>query len=599
MPEPSLDDLIAQIQQGIEDHQFAGAREIFNATVKRWGASPTLTRLRRGLERAEQEAHRPRVAQFEQEAQQQLTRGNYGSAVDALRQACALLPHDGDLRLALTQAERALNRHQAALAREREVGQQAQQIEALIEAERLEEARAALREAHLSSGRHRAFERLEDRLRKLERQRLRQRATRRLGRARELLADSDWHGAMAELDRALAEDPQLSEAAQLRQQARSSLELEQGRHFTAQAIDEARRDVERLLAGRELRSADQRLSEAVSLLGRHQVFSQLGRRIDEVKAGVQAVRRREWAERRQREAAAKIGEADRLLRGSRYQEALQCLQTAESIEPELAGLKAKLSTVSAALERQLQSQQQVQPVPATPPRPQPASVRQQLPGFGRRGLQALSALAGALVASELLGWIEQLEPLAKALRFGLLLIALAAQLAIARHSAEVVDDLPEWRSLTRLRPRLLDLATVLGLAAVCLAPLGLFVWWRGAAGLLGNSASLISWLLVVLLAWLGLAAGVVAGTAAAGYGRSRATYFHRHARAWVLAEVDSHQLVTGLAGTLTIALLARALLGLPGQLLAAILEAGMLLGVPLLAGRMLRHWRSREPALYG
>lgn len=604
MTEPSLDELVAQIEQGIEDRQFAGAREIFNATVKRWGASPGLTRLRLRIEQAEEQAHRPQVTLLEQEAQQQLTRGNYGSAIDALRQATSLLPHDGDLRLALQQAERALARHQSAIAREREVSEQAKEIEAFLAREQLDRAREALREATRASGGHRTLDHLEQRLAKLEQQRLQRIAANRLAKARDLLEANDWPGALAELDRALAEDPELGEAEQLRQQARASLELEQGRRFTQQAIDEARQDVERLLTARELQRADHRLDEAISLLGRQEVFSQLGRRIDEAKAGVQAVRRREWAERRQREATAKLQEADRLLRGKRYQEALEFLRAAERIESELPGLQAKLSTALKALERQQEAQLTAAATSPAPPPERPLAQQEKSPARPAAGLAPGSrdlflALAAGLLLAELLGSLKPLAPLALAWRLALLLTALACQVAWIRQSADRDLAARPWRALAEPKARLLDLAAALGIGAVCALPLLLLLFWRGRTLLVGDSATWAGWWLALGLGTLGLAIWGMAMIAAAGWTRSNLGQFPRHLRALRLTEVDNLRLLTAAIAVLALSLLARALLGWPGRWIAAVLEAGLLVSIPYFLGLILRKWRQPLAALYG
>ncbi len=290
------------------------------------------------------------------EAQRAISTARYDAALELLQQATMLVPEDAEVRQLLAQTERASRRHHAALARHQAASSWAGRIEALIDAGELEAARAQLREAGVELGKHEVLQTLEGRLAEREEAARLSLAAELADKARALLDSGDQRGALKVAEQSLRFAP-IPAAREIRDQAGAQLDRDAERRQHRQAITEAADDVERLLAARELARAGQRLHQAINLLGSHQRFEELGKRIDRAKSDQQFRQRVEWAERRAREAEGLVKEAGRLSLKGAYGEAVERLEKARQLDPSHPDLDGRLETARAALERQLEEQQ--------------------------------------------------------------------------------------------------------------------------------------------------------------------------------------------------------------------------------------------------
>ncbi len=301
----------------------------------------------------------PSVAALLDEARRAISKARYDAALELLEQAALLAPEDGEVVQLLAQTEKASRRHQAAAERHQAALDWARRIEALIERDELETARAQLREAGVELGKHEALSALEAPLAEREHARRHSLASELAGKARALLDASEWQDALnvAEQSLRLAAMPETEEIRD-----RAGIELarqaEQRRH--SQALEAAAAEVERLLETGKLAGAGQRLRQAIERLGNHQTFEELGRRIERAQSDLQFRQRVRWAERRANEAEGLISEATRLsLKGS-YRQAVDRLQAARQLDPSHPDLDDKLETARAALQRQLARQQRAE-----------------------------------------------------------------------------------------------------------------------------------------------------------------------------------------------------------------------------------------------
>ena len=291
------------------------------------------------------------------QAQQAISKARYSAALDLLRRAAHQAPEDADVRRLWAQTEEAARRHEAAVARHLAVVQKARQLEQLLErGDDRAEIRSRLQQALLDHGRHDALVAFEARLTRLEDVALERQAVELMAEARTRAESGDWRGALQMVEKSLRLSPS-EEGEGLRARAHAELDHEaEGRHYH-EAVEEARRDVDRLIGARELPRAGQRLRQAKEQLGGHQVFDELGQRIDKAKSDFHFRQRVEWAERRANEAERLIEEADRCARREAFDEAARRLEAARELDPSHPDLGEKLVKARQGNQRQLAAQQ--------------------------------------------------------------------------------------------------------------------------------------------------------------------------------------------------------------------------------------------------
>lgn len=295
------------------------------------------------------------------EAQQLMRAANYDGALDLLGRALQVAPHDESLQRHHQLTEKAAQRHRAAVEREQEIVQDRRRIETLLQKGELGDARQALREAVLEHGRHPSFEELQLRLDELLLAQKKAEADELLGDARFAYQNGDWQQAIAAAEAclSLAQDAlaaDYAEAAELRQKAQLQLTQLGREKMQREAFEAAARDVERLLAGRELQPAAARLAQAIQRLGHHPSFEQLQKRIDAAKSEQQFQLRHDWAERRARELEALIQDSVRASLANDFQRSVEKLEAAKKLEPEHPELESKLEVARGLLEKQRSEQ---------------------------------------------------------------------------------------------------------------------------------------------------------------------------------------------------------------------------------------------------
>ena len=297
------------------------------------------------------------------QAQHAIGKADFATALELLRRAAGLAPDNAQVRQLLAQTEQASRRHQAAVTRHQAVLQRARQIYELLERNDLEAAREQLREAGVEFGKHEALTALEERLASQQQAAVGRRAAAHALSAREYYRNGNLRGALQDTQRSLrlVEDAKVRE---LHDRVRAELEHQAEAHHYRQAIEEARGDVERLIAARELPRADHRLQEAIDQLGRDESFEELRRRIDKAKYDQRFRQRVEWAERRAKEAERLSAEADRLSLQGAHGRAAEQLEAALELDPSHPDLEAKLEAARAALDRQLAEQHHSEAVDA-------------------------------------------------------------------------------------------------------------------------------------------------------------------------------------------------------------------------------------------
>ncbi|MEO1086375.1 MAG: hypothetical protein AAFY88_19230, partial [Acidobacteriota bacterium] len=230
------------------------------------------------------------------------------------------------------------------------------EVTRMLDQSELQGARLRLRAAREEYGRQKTFDDLEEKLVDLVEVAQTRSAGEHLARARDAAARGDWNGALNQAELALTLAPGHAEAEDLRTRARGQLAARASDAQRQRSLDEARGDVERLMAAGELARADQRLQQAVDTLGREPAFAKLGAAIDQAKKDQDFKRRFEWRERRAKEAEGLIQEATRLALGGDFENAVRRLETARELDPTHPEIDQKLETNRVALERHSKEQ---------------------------------------------------------------------------------------------------------------------------------------------------------------------------------------------------------------------------------------------------
>jgi len=353
MNQPNPDAAIAEVETAIEEGRLADARSALGAAVRRFGATPALGELEERLVVVEKITLAPQVEALVKEAQEEVVHARYPEALGKLRRAAELRPGDPGVVELLERTEKAAARHREALDRHRSVLDRAGEISRLLDRGELQEARAGLREAGISFGKHTALSALGRRLEQLEEEAQRRRIGEMIDHARLLLDRRNHRGALQELERVLRLQPEHGPARELHERTRAELEEKEAERHRRDAVEAARRDVERLIAARELERASRQLDAAVATLGPEKVFDELRKKIARSGADHRFRQRIEWAERRANEAERLIEEAAKLSLKGDYRTAIERLSSARELDPSHPEIETKLATATAARERQL------------------------------------------------------------------------------------------------------------------------------------------------------------------------------------------------------------------------------------------------------
>ncbi len=385
MPEPNLDVLKTQVEIALEEGDLETAHRLLETASAQFGQQPDLIRLARRIQEVRHLARRPTVDSLVQASQERIRAADYEGAVIALRQAQAMAPEDPGLQALVAQTEKAAARHAAAVDRQNALAKAAGEIETHLAQADLVAARNRLEQARSEHGRQSVFDEIEQKIQARLGEQRKIKALEHLERAKELRAQGDWHGSFHQADQALTLDPDLPEAMRLRDETRIHIERLEGQRQLHETVEATGRDVERLIEAGELVRAERRLVEANESLGTHEVFAALAQRLDDTKKSQDIQRRSEWAERRANEAEALVQEAARQALGGHFEQALEKLDAAEQMDPDLSDLESRRRDYSAALERQRAQEERSRAVDATV----------------RRAASALDALrleeAGALI----------------------------------------------------------------------------------------------------------------------------------------------------------------------------------------------------------
>ncbi|MEM1180138.1 MAG: hypothetical protein AAGM22_17485 [Acidobacteriota bacterium] len=351
--DPSLELLAAQVDVALEEGDVQAARTMLDQAVAHFGDRPAIQRLRAQVEEVARLTAGPSpVDGLVQEAQERVRTADYSGALALLRRAMSLAPQDAELRATLDRTEKAAERHLLAVERQQKITSATSEVTVLLNRQELQGARLRLRAAREQYGRQKAFDELEERLVDLVQVAQTRSADEHLGRARGAAARADWNGALHQAELALTLAPGHPEAETLRAQARDQLEAQVNQEQRRRSLDEARLDIERLMAAGELARAGQRLQGAIDTLGRDPEFEKLATAIDQSKKDRDFKRRFEWRERRAKEAEGLIQEATRLALGGDFAAAVKHLERARELDPTHPEVDQKLETHRVALERQ-------------------------------------------------------------------------------------------------------------------------------------------------------------------------------------------------------------------------------------------------------
>lgn len=351
MPEPTLDVLKTQVEIALEEGDLETARRLLESASARLGQQPELILLGRRIQEVRHLARQPTIDSLVQASQERIRVADYEGAMLPLRQALAMAPGDPGLETLVAQTEKAAARHAAAVERQNALMKATREIEALLSRADLPAARYRLDQARSEHGRQSVFDEIELKLQARLTEQQQVKAREHADRAKALRAQEDWHGAFHQADQALTLDPDLADAARLRDEARTQIERLEGQRHLHETVEAAGRDVERLIEAGEVVRAERRLAEASELLGTHVVFSALAQRLDNAKKSQDIKRRSEWAERRANEAEALVQEAARQALGGHFEHALEKLAAAQQMDPDLADLESRRRDYRAALDR--------------------------------------------------------------------------------------------------------------------------------------------------------------------------------------------------------------------------------------------------------
>ncbi|MEM6795554.1 MAG: hypothetical protein AAF725_16365 [Acidobacteriota bacterium] len=349
MAEPTLELTLAQVEVALEEGDFSTGRSLIESARRRFGDPPELAVLEQRIEEAERLSVQPEVDSWVRTSQEAIRVADYQRALAALRQAVAVSPQDAELGGLLERTEKAAERHAQTLERQQAASRSAGEIAALLEAGDLQAAREALLQARREHGRDSRFDVLEEQLGERVERAQRQSAEQHVARARQLLEEGDWRGALHQADLAHTLAPGHPEAAEVRERASARIADRDSRDQRQAALEEVEGDVERLIAAGEMSRADERLEQARELLGRDPLFERLTESLDEAKKDQEFRRRIEWRERRAKEAEALVQEAERLAQAGEYSAALQRLETAEELDPTQPGLAERVTAYRASL----------------------------------------------------------------------------------------------------------------------------------------------------------------------------------------------------------------------------------------------------------
>ncbi len=400
--DPSIDEAARQVEAAIEQGRLDEARRLVEEAQGRFGQHETLDDLRQRIDEVGSITAQPRVDELIRAAQDAIHRADYAAALAALQEASQLVPQDDTVTLMLAQTEKARRRHKSAVERNQSIADRGRQIEAALARGELAAARDDLRQAGIDLGRHPTLTALEEKLAEAEREDKKRQAREHIDRARARIEESDWRAALAELEHARRLDAENPDISGLSQRARAELEREAGRRHHDEAVSAARRDVERLIAARELPRAAERLREALVTLGGEERFADLQQQLDKARSDLRFRQRVEWAERRANEAESLLAEAARLSLMADYERAIERLTAARELDPSHPDIPSRLQTAQAARERQLAQQRRNQLIDRRAGR-----VRAHLDAL------RLDEAAAALAAAQRdFGEIERFAPLA-------------------------------------------------------------------------------------------------------------------------------------------------------------------------------------------
>ena len=344
--------MCAQVEVALEEGDLQAARRMLDQALVHFPEAPELRRLSGQLAEVAQLAGRSTLEGLTESAQERVRAADYPAALELLRRAASLAPEDDEIRATLERTEKAAERHAQAIERQQKMQAAAQEVALLLDAGDLQTARARLQTARGEFGRQKPYDDLEARLHRLVEEAQAKSAEQHLERARAAASRQDWHGALNQAELALTLAPGHVEASQLRQSAGDELKALASADQRRSSLQEAKGNIERLIAAGELARADESLQQAIDKLGREPLFVELAESIDKAKKDLDFKRRFEWRERRAKEAEALIAEGTRRALGGDFETAVAKLEAARELDPTHPELEEKLATHRSALVRQ-------------------------------------------------------------------------------------------------------------------------------------------------------------------------------------------------------------------------------------------------------
>ena len=365
MPEPQLEVLIHQVEIALEEGDLDTADRLLSTAPAHWSSSPELGALTRRIQEVRHLSRRPTIDSLVKQSQDRIRAADYQGALIPLRTALSMAPGDQALQGLLSQTEKAASRHAVAVERQNTVTAAGREIEALLAAGNPTEARNRLSQTKAQLGRHPLFEDLEKKLAAAQEKARREHAQAHVDRAVKLRGQQDWPGMLNQAELALTLEPDLADAVRLKAEAEHALKQQEQQRHLWDSVQAGAQDVSRLIEAGEVLRAEQRLQQLRQQLGDHQSFDDLAAGLDQAKKSKDVERRSEWAERRSREAESLLQQAVRSALGGRFEEALDKLDAAQQMDPDLENLEERRRDYRSALEHQQAVERRQRAVDAT------------------------------------------------------------------------------------------------------------------------------------------------------------------------------------------------------------------------------------------
>ena len=387
-PADEIELAAAEVEQLIEDGDFAAARQRLEGLGVVSPGQPRLLELTVRLEETEQIANRPRVRELLGKAQEQVVRDDYAAALAELRRASELAPQDEQVHALLAATERAARRHQEEIERERAIAEHADRIAELLRRGELEDAARALRQAGESLGGHRRFSELRERLegvqaalaRRQERLESAARAARGvdgaspvdagpkvdsaelLRQARELHRRGQLEPAIAKARQALALAPQHKMIQVLLFELEQELEDRRRSEARETARRAAEQEIRQLVDGGDFEAAAGRLPEALDVAGPTLVLKNLQAQVAQELSRSGERRRRRLLSRRER-ADSLVAEARSRAQADEFAAAGELLRQALELvpdHPEALTLRTSVDACVRVREEELRQAEEVE-----------------------------------------------------------------------------------------------------------------------------------------------------------------------------------------------------------------------------------------------